>query len=74
LHWHLESFNWCSLDANKRVRFSILDFVIIILLADDANAAVIAKYKTTAEIIKNLPANPNSPDTYPNIKKLLSGQ
>ena len=30
--------------------------------------------KAVAEIIKNLPANPNSPDTYQNIKKLLSGQ
>jgi nucleoside phosphorylase len=30
--------------------------------------------KAVAEIIKNLPANPNSPATYPNIKKLLSGQ
>ena len=30
--------------------------------------------KAVAEIIKNLPANPNSPDSYPNLKKLLSGQ
>ncbi len=28
--------------------------------------------KAVAEIIKNLPANPNSPDSYPNLKKLLS--
>jgi nucleoside phosphorylase len=28
--------------------------------------------KAVAEIIKNLPLNPNSPDAYPNLRKLLS--
>lgn len=28
--------------------------------------------KTVAEIIKNLPANPNSPEAYPNLRKILS--
>lgn len=30
--------------------------------------------KAIAEIIKNLPANPNSPETYPNLRKILSEQ
>ena len=28
--------------------------------------------KAVAEVIKNLPANPNSPDSYPNLRKILS--
>ena len=28
--------------------------------------------KAVAEIIKNLPPNPNSPEAYPNLRKILS--
>jgi nucleoside phosphorylase len=30
--------------------------------------------RAIAEIIREIPANPNSPDAYPNLKKILSGQ